>query len=265
MRKIQRLAAVGALAGLTVALGACGSEEEPAAGGGSETSAPSEPESSSAAPSGEGVTTIEDLIGPACPAVPTEGEGSAQGMVDDPVGTAASNNPLLTTLTQTVMAANLVDILNDPADQGSPQGMVDDPVGTAASNNPLLSTLADTVVAAKLVDTLNDPNKQYTVFAPANTAFEELEASSPGITDTLLAEPEGQLTTVLTYHLIPQRYDAQGLVEAGSVMSVQGGMVEITGFPDAPLVNGNQVLCGNIPTANATVFVIDSVLMPPAA
>ena len=141
----------------------------------------------------------------------------------------------------------------------------DDPVGTAASNNPLLSTLADTVEAAKMVDTVNDPDAQYTVFAPANTAFEELEASSPGITDTLLAEPEGQLTTVLTYHLIPQRYDAQGLVEAGSVMSVQGGMVEITGFPDAPLVNGNQVLCGNIPTANATVFVIDSVLMPPAA
>jgi uncharacterized surface protein with fasciclin (FAS1) repeats len=225
VRKIQRLAAVGALAGLTVALGACGSEEEPAAGGGNEASAPSapsEPESSSAAPSGEGVTTIEDIFGPACSAVPTEGEGSAQGMVDDPVGTAASNNPLLTTLTQTVVASNLVDTLNQPA-------------------------------------------AQYTVFAPANTAFEELEASSPGITDTLLAEPEGQLTTVLTYHVIPKRYDAQGLVAAGSVPSVQGGMVEITGTPDAPLVNGNEVLCGNIPTANATVFVIDSVLMPPAA
>jgi uncharacterized surface protein with fasciclin (FAS1) repeats len=225
VRKIQRLAAVGALAGLTVALGACGSEEEPAAGGGNEASAPSapsEPEQSSVAPSGEGVTTTEDIFGPACNMVPTEGPGSAQGMVDDPVGTAASNNPLLTTLTQTVMASNLVD-------------------------------------------TLNDPTAQYTVFAPANTAFEELEASSPGITDTLLAEPEGQLTTVLTYHVVPQRYNAQGLVDAGSVPSVQGGMVEITGTPDAPLVNGNEVLCGNIPTANATVFVIDSVLMPPAA
>ncbi len=222
MMKIQRLAAVGALAGLTVALGACGSEEEPAAGGGSETSAPSEPEQSSAAPSGAGVTTTEDIFGPACSAVPTEGEGSAQGMVDDPVGTAASNNPLLTTLTQTVVASNLVD-------------------------------------------TLNDASAQYTVFAPSNDAFTALEESSPGITDTLLAEPEGQLTTVLTYHVIPQRYDAQGLVDAGSVPSVQGGMVEITGTPDAPLVNGNEVLCGNIPTANATVFVIDSVLMPPAA
>ena len=83
--------------------------------------------------------------------------------------------------------------------------------------------------------------------------------------EPLLAEPEGKLTTVLTYHLIPQRYDAQGLVDAGSVQSVQG-MVEITGTPDAPVINGStNVACGNIPTANATVFVIDSVLMPPAA
>lgn len=219
MRKIQRLAAVGALAGLTVALGACTSEEEPAAGGGGEPAAAPESESSSAAPSSEGTTTIQDIFGPACAQVPTEGEGSAQGMVDDPVG-------------------------------------------TAASNNPLLSTLAQTVVAANLVDTLNDPNAQYTVFAPSNEAFEKLP---PGTMDQLQQDPSGQLSTILTYHVIPQRYDAQGLVEAGSVESVQGGMVEITGTPDAPVVNGNQVLCGNIPTANATVFVIDSVLMPPAA
>ena len=144
----------------------------------------------------------------------------------------------------------------------SAQGMVDDPVGKAASNNPLLTTLTQTVVASNLVDTLNDPTAQYTVFAPANSAFEELEASSPGVTDTLLAEPENQLTTVLTYHVIPQRYDAQGLVGAGSVPSVQGGMVEITGTPDAPIINGStNVACGNIPTANATVFVIDSCLL----
>jgi uncharacterized surface protein with fasciclin (FAS1) repeats len=143
--------------------------------------------------------------------------------------------------------------------------MVNDPVGTAASNIPMLSTLTKAVMAANLVDTLNDLSAQYTVFAPKNSAFAELEASQPGFTDTLLPDPKGQLTAVLTYHVIPKRYDAQGLVDAGSVTSAQGGMVEITGTPDAPLVNGNMVLCGNIPTANATVFVIDSVLMPPAA
>ncbi|MDQ4038328.1 MAG: fasciclin domain-containing protein [Actinomycetota bacterium] len=70
---------------------------------------------------------------------------------------------------------------------------------------------------------------------------------------------------MLTDHVIPQRYDAQSLFYAASVASVQGDRIEITGTPDAPLVNGNQVLCSNIPTANATMFVIDSVLTPPAA
>lgn len=222
MRKIQRLAAVGALAGLTIALGACANQEEPAAGGGdtgNQAPAPQPPTTETTAPSGDGATTIQDIFGPACSQVPTEGEGSAQGMVDDPVGTAASNNPLLTTLTQTVGAANLVD-------------------------------------------TLNAPDAQYTVFAPANSAFEALP---PGTVDTLLQDPGGDLTTILTYHVIPQRYDAQGLVEAGSVQSVQGAPVEITGTPDAPMINGANVACGNIPTSNATVFVIDQVLMPPAA
>ena len=41
--------------------------------------------------------------------------------------------------------------------------------------------------------------------------------------------------------------------------------MEITGTPDAPVIHGDMVLCGNIPTANATVFVIGSVLMPPTA
>jgi uncharacterized surface protein with fasciclin (FAS1) repeats len=219
MRKIQRLAAVGALAGLTVALSACGNEEEPAAGGGNQPPAASAPEETSADASGEGVTTTLDIFGPGCSAVPTQGEGSAQGMVDDPVGTAASNNPLLSTLAQTVQAANLVD-------------------------------------------TLNDPNAQYTVFAPSNEAFEKLP---PGTMDQLQQDPSGQLTTILTYHVIPQRYDAQGLVKAGTVTSVQGGEVRISGTPNAPIINeGVNVACGNIPTANATVFVVDQVLMPPA-
>ena len=143
------------------------------------------------------------------------------------------------------------------------RSMVADPVGTAASNNPLLSTLTAAVQAAGLVETLNDTSAQYTVFAPINSAFEALPA---GTLDTLLADPSGDLTTILTYPVIPERYDAAGLVEAGSVTSVQGGDVEITGTADAPVINGNvDVACGNIPTANATVFAIPSVLMPPAA
>ena len=229
MRKIQRLSAVGALAALTMTIAACSSSEE--ASTGSETTTAASGSSSSAAPSSSsssaatssaasGVTQISDIFGPACDQVPTSGPGSAAGMVADPVGTAASNNPLLSTLTSAVGAAGLVEALNDTS-------------------------------------------MQYTVFAPINSAFEALP---PGTLDTLLADPSGQLTTILTYHVIPERYDAAGLVEAGSVTSLQGGDVEITGTADAPVINGDvDVACGNIPTANATVFAIPSVLMPPSA
>ncbi|WP_225920591.1 fasciclin domain-containing protein [Pseudonocardia oceani] len=169
-----------------------------------------------------GVTQTSDIYGPGCTEVPTEGEGSAQGMVDDPVG-------------------------------------------TAAGNNPLLSTLATAVAAANLGDTLNDTSASYTVFAPANSAFESLP---PGTLDSLLADPSGQLTDILTYHVVPQRYDAQGLADAGTVATVQGESLTITGEPMSLTIDEQEqatVLCGNIPTANATVFVIDTVLMPPAA
>lgn len=229
MRKIQRLSAVGALAALTFSIAACSNSEEAsttattttAAAGSSSAASSSSSGSSSAASSssaGNGVTQISDIFGPGCSAVPTEGAGSAAGMVDDPVGTAASNNPLLTTLTSAVTAAGLVE-------------------------------------------TLNDTSAAYTVFAPSNDAFAAIPADT---LNTLLADPSGQLTTILTYHVIPERYDAAGLVAAGSVTSVQGGAVTIAGTADAPTINGNDVVCGNIPTANATVFVLGSVLMPPA-
>jgi uncharacterized surface protein with fasciclin (FAS1) repeats len=227
VRKIQRLAAVGAMAALTVALGACSNTETasttPAAPAAPASSAAAAP-TTEAATSGDGVTTVDDIFGPACSQVPTTGEGSAQGMVDDPVGTAASNNPLLTTLVQAVTAANLVD-------------------------------------------TLNDPSATYTVLAPANPAFEALPA---GTLDAVLADQE-LLTTILTYHVAGTRSDVDGLVEAGTFESLQGGAVEVGGTADAPTFKGignaspATNLCGNIPTANATVFVIDQVLMPTAS
>jgi uncharacterized surface protein with fasciclin (FAS1) repeats len=218
MRKIQRLAAVGAMAVLTTMVGACSSAQGPP-----NNSAP--PTGEATAPTGNGVTNISDIFGPACNQVPTQGEGSAQGMVDDPVA-------------------------------------------TAASNNPLLKTLVAAVTAAKLGDTLNNA-EAITVFAPADPAFTDLEAKNPGITKQLttdpnVAAPDSKLSTVLKYHVVGQRYDAAGLVQAGSVESLQGSKVTIGGTPAAPTVNGTPVLCGNIPTKNATVFVIGQVLSPPA-
>jgi uncharacterized surface protein with fasciclin (FAS1) repeats len=147
--------------------------------------------------------------------------------------------------------------------------MVNDPVATAASHNPQLTTLVKAVTAANLVDTLNSA-PAITVFAPADSAFQALETKNPGIINQLttapdVASPESKLTKILTYHVVSKRYDAAGIVEARTLDSLEGAKLAIGGTATAPTVNGAPVLCGNIPTKNATVFVIGQVLSLPAS
>jgi uncharacterized surface protein with fasciclin (FAS1) repeats len=141
---------------------------------------------------------------------------------------------------------------------GSLNGMANDPVATAASHNPLLTKLVAAVGAANLGDTLNS-QKAITVFAPYDPAFDALGADK----FAALAKDPATLAPILQYHVLPQRLDADGLVAAGSEKTLQGGDVKITGDKTSGMmVNGAKVLCGNIPTGNATVFVIDEVLTP---
>lgn len=214
-------AAVATLA-LSLSLVACGDEADEAADTASEaTSAAGDAaseatEDASESPSedaaGEGAEA--QTFGEACSAVPTSGPGSFDGMVQDPVATAASNNPLLSTLVEAVTAADLVGTLND-------------------------------LPAA-------------TVFAPTNDAFAAIPKKD---LKAVLADKE-LLSSILTYHVIGEQLDPEAVV--GEQESVQGGTVEVEGDTDGMTVNGANVLCGNIPTANATVYVIDQVLMPPA-
>jgi len=146
-----------------------------------------------------------------------------------------------------------------PADgDGSFAGMADDPVATAASANPILSTLVTAVTAAGLGDTLNGA-EDITVFAPTNDAFTALD---PATLEAALADPTGLLTTVLTYHVVPGRLSPDML--AGTHPTLQGGELTVEGMGDAFTVNGANVVCGNVQTANATVYLIDAVLLPPA-
>jgi uncharacterized surface protein with fasciclin (FAS1) repeats len=140
---------------------------------------------------------------------------------------------------------------------GSLAGMAQDPVATAASNNPSLSTLVTAVKKAALVDTLNSA-EGITVFAPTNDAFNAL----PKATLTkALGDPKGLLTTVLTYHVVPGQLSPDQL--AGTHKTLQGGTLEVSGSGQDFKVNGeSSVVCGNVPTANATVYIIDSVLLP---
>jgi uncharacterized surface protein with fasciclin (FAS1) repeats len=140
---------------------------------------------------------------------------------------------------------------------GSLDALAQEPVATAASNTPELSTLVTAVKKADLVDTLNSA-QGITVFAPINDAFGALPKPT---LDKALGDPKGLLTTVLTYHVVQGQLAPDQL--AGSHKTLQGGTLEVSGSGQDFKVNGNSsVVCGNVKTANATVYLIDQVLLP---
>lgn len=135
--------------------------------------------------------------------------------------------------------------------------MADDPVATAASKNPALSTLVTAVQKAGLVDTLNNA-KDVTVFAPTNDAFAKIPKAD---LDKVLADKE-MLTKILTYHVVDEPVDKADLAD-GSFKTLQGGTLTTDGSGDAYKVNDSAtIVCGDVQTSNATVHIIDTVLMP---
>ncbi|MGW0683903.1 fasciclin domain-containing protein [Streptomyces sp. NPDC002754] len=140
---------------------------------------------------------------------------------------------------------------------GSFNGMAKDPVATAASNNPALSTLVTAVKKAGLVDTLNNA-KNITVFAPTNDAFAKIPKAD---LNKVLADKE-QLTKILTYHVVGQKLAPKDL-EKGSFETLEKSKLMTSGSGEKYKVNdAANVVCGNVKTANANVYIIDNVLMP---
>ena len=150
----------------------------------------------------------------------------------------------------------------NPVGPGSVAGMAQDPVAVAASNNPMLTTLTAAVSGqvnpeVNLVDTLN--GGEFTVFAPTDDAFKKI----PAATMDQLKVDAPLLSGILTYHVVPGRLSPAQV--AGIHPTVQGGTVDVTGSGNNLKVNGVPVICGGVQTANATVYMIDTVLMPPAS
>ena len=148
-----------------------------------------------------------------------------------------------------------------PDGKGSVAGMAQDPVAVAASNNPLLTTLVAAVSGklnpkVNLVDTLD--GSEFTVFAPVDDAFKKI----PAATIDGLKTDDATLTKILTYHVVPGQIAPDAI--DGTHKTVEGGDVTVTGSGDNIMVNDAKVICGGVKTANATVYLIDTVLMPPA-
>ena len=138
--------------------------------------------------------------------------------------------------------------------------MATEPVATAASGNPLLKTLVAAVTEAGLGDTLNSA-PAITVFAPTDDAFAKIDAKTM---DTVMGDKK-LLTTILTNHVVEGQLAPDAVV--GKQTSLAGGTLTVKGSGDNLTVKSkgtkmSAVLCGNIPTANATVYVVDTVLLP---
>lgn len=133
-------------------------------------------------------------------------------------------------------------------------------VATAAATNPQLATLVAALKRAGLVDTLNS-EKNATVFAPTNAAFKKLSA---GKLASLLTD-KAELKKVLTYHVVGDKRITPAQLPKGSFKTLEGANLTTSGSGTTFKVNNSaNIVCGNVATRNATVYLIDNVLTPPS-
>ena len=201
-------------------------------------------------------------------ALPLAGCGS-DGPADDVA--AASSAPTTTSAPQATPPAPTGPFgpgcaALPPEGPGSPAALAAAPAATAMSTIPGLANTMVTVHAATLAASL-DATPDLTVLAPVNEAF---AAVPPATLDPLLADTP-RLTSLLTHHVIAGRLGPGEL--AGTHTTLDGGQVTIDGAGEVFTISADQtllgtadatVLCGNLPTLNATVYVVDQVLTPPA-
>ena len=139
---------------------------------------------------------------------------------------------------------------------GSFHGMAMDPVVTAASHNPLLTSFAADVKAAGLVGDLNSMHS-FTVFAPANSAFSKLSHA-----EMSMMHGNAELTKILKYHIVSGRVTPAKLASGMMLTTLEGGKLTGSKMGSVYEIGKAEVICGNIQTANATVYVINKVLVP---
>ena len=122
------------------------------------------------------------------------------------------------------------------------------------------STLVAAVQAAGLVDALKGEGP-FTVFAPTDAAFAKLPA---GTVDALLADPKGDLTQILLYHVVPGKVMAADVTDGLEAATLQGKPVKFSVQDGKVMINDANVVATDIETSNGVIHVIDSVILPPA-
>jgi uncharacterized surface protein with fasciclin (FAS1) repeats len=151
----------------------------------------------------------------------------------------------------TLLATSLVFSSDLRAQQGT---IVETAIGAGNFN-----TLVTAVKAAGLVDTLNG-RKEFTVFAPTDAAFENVD---PATLEALL-QPENKslLTSILTYHVVPGRVSAKDAYDLTDAASVNGQRLNLDLKGEALRINDAVITTTDIQCSNGVIHVIDAVLLP---
>lgn len=124
-------------------------------------------------------------------------------------------------------------------------------------------TAYEAIIAAGLANTLASAEDSYTVFVPRDAAFATLADDNPTALDFLLVDPEGVLSDVLLYHVVPGKLMGVDVAEADSLTTLQGGELAITVNANGAIsVNGARVVEADIPAKNGVIHIINSVLLP---
>jgi uncharacterized surface protein with fasciclin (FAS1) repeats len=139
---------------------------------------------------------------------------------------------------------------------GSFHSMSMDPVVTAAAHNPLLTKFAAAVKKAGLTGELNSA-RGITIFAPDNDAFAKLHGSAMSMLDN-----PANLAEILKFNVVKSRVTPDEFGSAKEFPTMAGDPIKLAKMGSVYEVNTADVLCGNISTANATVYVINTVLEP---
>jgi uncharacterized surface protein with fasciclin (FAS1) repeats len=142
------------------------------------------------------------------------------------------------------------------AGMGSVHGMASEPVATAASHDPLVTTFAAEVQKAGLTSTLNSA-RGITVFAADNEAFSQLSAH-----DMAMMSGQTELAKIVNYHVVRGQISPADFAQGMTLTTLEGGQLKISKMGRTYEVNNAAITCGDLHTANATVYIINMVLMP---
>jgi uncharacterized surface protein with fasciclin (FAS1) repeats len=140
---------------------------------------------------------------------------------------------------------------------GSLRSMSTQSVVDAVASNPQLSVFSSQIKTAALDERLS-ARKTFTLFIPVNSAYSALTSAQITQLRKPANLPQFVLGQVVASAITPAR------IARGGTAGTQSGR-EVTLAKRGPQyqVNAATVVCGNIKTANATIYVIDRVLLPP--